>query len=291
MRNICYRCDRVQDLCVCADIQPVANRTPVTILQHPRERRHPVGTARFLRLGLQQAQLQVCWDLAVAPPAPMGELGLLFPSLRAQNLADDACVPPRHLVVVDGTWTQAKSLLRANPWLQQVPHFRITPDGIDRYRIRKEPRVGYTSTVEATVQALTLIEPQTQGLEALIDAFSRMIDRQVGHIDQIRAGRRRRLRPHVQHPVPAAFSAETAARAVVVYVEVTHRKPHAEIVYLTAVHVATGAVFAQTVLPDASFPPLANLWHLDLPEGVFAQGMGRAALNDAWQAFAGRRRS
>lgn len=285
MRTVCYRCDKIESLCVCASVPRVANKTPVTILQHPRERRHPIGTARLLRLGLERMDLRVCWGLTTPPPPGSERIGLLFPSAHAHDLAClEGVAPPEHLVVIDGTWTQAKGLYQANPWLWSVPHFRITPDGTDRYRIRKEPRADYTSTLEATVEALRLIEPETPGFGGLVAAFNTMIGRQVEQITEKRAGPRRlaRQRPPRQ-PIPDLL-VQAGERLVVVYVEVRLRRPGpSELVYLTAVRPHTGAVLAEVVLAPDLIPDASHLTHMGLDTAALRAG---SSLEDVRRAFA-----
>src|SRR5687767_1338904 len=43
-RATCYDCLRPRLVCICDVLRPVDNRTRLTILQHPRERRHPLNT-------------------------------------------------------------------------------------------------------------------------------------------------------------------------------------------------------------------------------------------------------
>lgn len=125
-----------------------------------------------------------------APP-----LAVLFPSAEAQDLATLAPeARPGALLLLDGTWSTARSLLRENPVLQRLPHVRFTPSAPSRYRIRREPQADYTSTLEAAISALALLAPeQAPALRGLIDAFDAMVDGQLA----LRAGRhdvRRRRR-------------------------------------------------------------------------------------------------
>ena len=183
-RAMCYRCFKVAAACVCGDIQRVENRTGVIVLQHPRERRHPFGTARFARLGLERVELRVCSPkspealarASVLPP----DTAFLYPSPGARDVED---IPPgerpAHIVVVDGTWQHAHSILHAAPWLRTLPCVRVTPRQPSEYRVRREPRAECLSTIEAIVATLRALEPDTQGLDGLLDAFRAMIDRQV----------------------------------------------------------------------------------------------------------------
>ena len=183
-RETCYGCFKPSFLCLCGRVRRVANRTRITILQHPRERFHAIGTARIARLGLTNSALLL--PRAVAPrslriPVDLTPgSALLFPGGSARELAElEPAELPRGLVVLDGTWSQARKLLRENPSLGDLPRVKLSPASPSRYRIRKEPRGNYVSTVEAIVQALALIEPETPGLDGLIDLFETMIDEQI----------------------------------------------------------------------------------------------------------------
>jgi hypothetical protein len=183
-RENCYGCFKPVHLCLCNRIEKVANRTPITIVQHPRERFHAIGTARIARLGLEQVRVEVPRNGAeqnlTLPDLSRPGMGLLFPRMGSIDLAEltpDAL--PRELVILDGTWPHARRLYDANPWLHALPHHHLIPDAPSRYRIRKPPRPGYISTIEAIVAALRIVEPDTEGFDRLIGLFDAMIDEQV----------------------------------------------------------------------------------------------------------------
>jgi DTW domain-containing protein YfiP len=111
------------------------------------------------------------------------DAALLYPSAEASDL--ETMAPhelPRNLLVIDGTWHTARSLFRDKSWLQRLPQVRLSPASPSRYRIRREPRQDFVSTIEAIVQALQVIEPETQGFDELLGAFDSMIDDQLEHI-------------------------------------------------------------------------------------------------------------
>lgn len=188
-RPTCYRCWRPTVACICADVVAVANRTPVVIVQHPRERRHPFGTVRIARLGLRRVDVHVANSVLAervvqpgrreteCPPCAPPGAALLFPSADATPIE---AARPSALVVVDGTWPTARRLVRDNAWLQALPRVRLAPARPGRYRIRRAPRPAFQlSTIEAVVEALRILEPDTPGLDDLLAAFDRMIDRQI----------------------------------------------------------------------------------------------------------------
>lgn len=182
-RPACYQCFKPRVSCICASIQAVANRTGITILQHPRERFHPVGTARIARLGLARVRIVPCvqWadGSALASDLP-AQTALLYPAAGVPELSALAADRrPRHLVLIDGTWFHAKKIYDAQPWLRALPHVRLTPSEPSRYRgVRREPREVCVATLEAIVYALRILEPETRGLDGLLRSFAAMVAQQ-----------------------------------------------------------------------------------------------------------------
>jgi hypothetical protein len=91
---------------------------------------------------------------------------------------------PRQIIIVDGTWHQAKTIVRDVPQLAALPRFRLCPDRPGQYRIRREPDLHSLSTLEATVYALQALEPETIGLDQLLAAFQGMVDQQLDQMDE-----------------------------------------------------------------------------------------------------------
>ncbi len=189
MRASCPTCYRPVDLCLCADLPRVANRTGIVVLQHVREHLHPFGSARMLVQSLRRSELRVVRGprpaAATAGRFPQVSLhhamavpprtGLLYPHPDARLLG--ALEPdelPDHLVLLDGTWAHAKRIYDDNPWLHDLPHYAIAPRRPSRYLVRREPRPECVSTLEAAVEALQRLEPELAGTEALLALFARM---------------------------------------------------------------------------------------------------------------------
>lgn len=181
-RATCYQCFRPRALCYCADLVSIRNQTKVVIVQHPRERFHPLGTARIVERSLQKV------EVIRALPAALGPLlrdilsdpniAIVYPGAQAEALEK---MPqgkyPQSIIVVDGTWHHAKTILRDVPELRQVRQVRFTPPRPSEYRIRREPHQHFLSTLESVAHVLQLLEPNLLGLEALRETFRRMIDR------------------------------------------------------------------------------------------------------------------
>ncbi|MBM4244114.1 MAG: DTW domain-containing protein [Deltaproteobacteria bacterium] len=178
-RAQCYRCFKAAATCICASIERAANRTGIVILQHPRERLHAIGTVRFARLGLRHVRVRTCVPGTDASMPLPPRTAVLYPAPGAPDLA---ALPrsehPRHLVILDGTWTHARKMYATQTWLHELPQVCLTPAEPSRYRLRREPRPDYVATLEAIVAALRILEPGIDGLDALLGSFAAMIDRQ-----------------------------------------------------------------------------------------------------------------
>ena len=61
------------------------------------------------------------------------------------------------IVVLDGTWSKAKTLWWRNPWLTKLGRLTLKPAKPSIYgRLRAEPKREYVSTLESVAAALTL---------------------------------------------------------------------------------------------------------------------------------------
>lgn len=203
-RPYCWRCRRARILCLCRHVRVVENRVEVLFLQHPNERRMPVNTARLALLSLARARLIEGVSFQEHPGVHEllergDKVGLLFPSASAKKLheAPDAL---ETLVVLDGTWREARKMIHLSPVLRELPHYSFVPEKPSNYRIRKEPEEGFISTIEAVVQALRTLERAPERYGELLELFDRMVDRQIDfHRMNDRPGRRSNRREDTFH--------------------------------------------------------------------------------------------
>jgi DTW domain-containing protein YfiP len=292
-RAVCYRCHKPQITCICRSLPRVENRTPVLVLQHPRERLHPIGTARFASLGLANARVEVAWKAGTRetePPAWVPEgAALLYPSRDARDLRElPQDQKPPALVVLDGTWSTVRTLYREKLWLQHMPHYRFLPSAPGNYRLRREPQLDYVSTIEAIVEALKILEPETPGFPELLAAFDAMIDQQLTYVGLGGAHSRirKRRRPAHERRMPHAL-VEAFERLVVVYGESSRPSggDARELVYFTALALGSDARFERLTLPSSGMPDAEHLRHMGLTESDFAAAHSCESFRAAWTEF------
>ena len=200
----------------------IENRIAVLVLQHPQEQDKSLGTAGLLVASLGSARLRVglSWpNLAAAlgrAADPHRWAVLYLGSARPAELVPGATVVAldRHgaavpdqaaalariegIVLLDGSWSQAKALWWRNPWLLKLRRFALAPPAPSRYgAIRKEPRGEGLSTLEAAALLLTHLESKPEiatrleaALESVVARFKPKATRRYRHNDRRHRSRR-----------------------------------------------------------------------------------------------------
>ena len=293
MRSFCYECFRPTWLCLCTHVPRILNRTEIVVLQHESERFHPFGSVRLLTRALARSRVHVAYrgfgkDVPLSLRFPAGT-ALLYPRPDAVELSENQHEVER-LVVLDGTWSQAHRLYRDNPWLRGLPHVRLTPSRASRYKVRREPKPHCLSTLEATVEALRVLEPGIRGLEELLAVFERM------NIEQVRARGAVTRMPRKKRPrnrTPRAVSPLLRAwddNLVVFYAEsaelATRGDPRRkELFQCSAVRATTGELFHALVRPHRGAPTDTHLGRLRLERETLGQLVSEQQLVDQLHAF------
>jgi tRNA-uridine aminocarboxypropyltransferase len=155
----------------------------------------PVGTARMAALCLPGTRVHVGirWDgtdaLTEATSDPARPAVLLWPGEGARDVLAEPPEGPVTLVVVDGTWPQARRVVRDNPALAALPRFAFRPPAPSCYRIRKEPRPECVSTIEAISLVLGALERDPARFGAMLLPMRTMVDRHLERqAERLRAG-------------------------------------------------------------------------------------------------------
>ena len=294
----CYSCYRPLPMCFCDAIPAVNNRTGVIILQHMRERFHPFNTARILRKSLTNATLLVDHNLPLAARIDalslLRSVGILYPLPGGRLLTElPRAEHPQQLIVIDGTWHHAKTLIRDIPRLSGLPRYRIQPAQPGRYRIRREPNATALSTLEATVAALRVLEPETDGLNELISAFDSMVQTQLDHPKASYGWRANRRRGNNAMGIPRAARGDLR-NVVVAYGESEpgklgcKRSPRGQdkrqSVYWVAERIGTGESFRAMIQPRVDLH-IEFLQHVGLPLDAWRDALTTDQFVDAWNRF------
>jgi DTW domain-containing protein YfiP len=198
----CPRCRKPPALCVCEGIAPIGNKISLLILQHPQEQDRALGTARLTALHLRNAVFKIglSWPSlakALGRPAEPRQWGVLYlGSAKAADVAagreivaldgkgtavrgqEAALAGLRGIVLLDGTWGQAKALWWRNPWMLKCTRLILGPRRPSRYgKLRREPRADSLSTIEAAALVLSRLEARPDIEADLTASFERLLTR------------------------------------------------------------------------------------------------------------------
>jgi DTW domain-containing protein len=298
-RAVCPACRRPSSVCYCAFVTPIPTKTRVVVLQHPRERDMPIGTAHMATLCLPGAELHegVFWDdarLARILEADGRTPVLLYPGEGAKDIEREPPQGDVTLVVVDGTWWQARKIVRKNPRLARLPRYAFTPDVPSQYRIRREPDAVSVSTIEALVYALGALEGDRERFEPLRGPFRAMIDRQIACERELRGARVRHAKKPPASPLGRVHRLlRDLASDVVCVVGEANAWPYRlredglgyddELVHWVAVRLSSGETFERVVAPSRELAPRTTS-HVELSEERLRDG---ATLSSLVRDFAG----
>jgi DTW domain-containing protein YfiP len=296
-REVCWTCRRPRVVCWCGGLPRIETRTRVVVLQHPRERDVPIGTARMAALCLAGAELHVGvdWDGSPELSRAVGDPGrppvLLYPGPGAIDVLADPPRGPVTLVVVDGTWWQARNLVRRSAVLAGLPRYTFVPPRPSDYRIRKEPSAECVSTIEALVYVLGALEGDPARFVPMLEPFRRMVDAQIAYTTSRRASRQKRSRTArpIATRVPRALL-ERREDLVCVIGEANawphrDRRHEDELVRWIAYRPATREIFDAIARPMNPLAPLTTA-RLGLDERTLLAGSTMADVVEMWRAFA-----
>jgi len=298
-RVVCADCRRPVSVCYCAHVTKIPTKTRVVVLQHPRERDMPIGTARMATLCLPNAELHegVRWDdeaLGRVLDDPLRPAVLLYPGEGAKDVLASPPIGSVTLVVVDGTWWQARKIVRANPRLQALPRYAFTPPSPSDYRIRKEPAAAYVSTIEALVYVLGALEGDPARFHALLTPFRAMIDGQIAYERERHGARTRHAKKTPRSRRLLVHPWLRGERDVVCVVGEANAWPYKaretgatyedELVHWVGCRLSTGELFDRVVAPGRPLAPRTTSY-VELDEPTLRAGETDTAMFARWREF------
>jgi DTW domain-containing protein YfiP len=198
----CPHCLKSPALCVCDQVRPFDNRVELLILQHPQEQDRALGSARLAALHFKKAMFKIglSWPslskIVGRETDPKHWAILYLGSAKAETLApgrpivvvnhksealpnqDQALRDIEGIILLDGTWTQAKAMWWRNAWMLKCRRVLLARERPSRYgKLRKEPRRDGLSTIEAAAMLLARLEENPKIEAALNTSFARMLER------------------------------------------------------------------------------------------------------------------
>lgn len=173
----CEHCALPPGWCICGLVSPLHTDVAISCIRHQAERAKQSNSVRIASLLLPD--LQVLDYGLPGPPFALGPLlrpgtALLFPDASgAAPRAEPADV--RHLLLLDGTWTQVRRMMRRLPDLNRLPRLHV-PGAEEIRRLRKVQPEGGMATAEALAEALALLDEEAAA-DALRTLWATFVER------------------------------------------------------------------------------------------------------------------
>ena len=197
----CPDCHKPLPLCICDSVTPIENRIALLILQHPQEQDRALGTARLLalhftnavlKIGLSWPSLSKALGRQVTDPSRWAVLYLGSAKVADLDTKSEVVAIDRKgevedhqrailkdiegIVLLDGTWSQAKALWWRNAWMLKCQRVILGPAKPSLYgKLRREPRRDGLSTIEAAAMLLAALEKRPDIQATLNAGFERML--------------------------------------------------------------------------------------------------------------------
>jgi tRNA-uridine aminocarboxypropyltransferase len=198
----CPHCRKPPALCVCEGIARIDNKVSLLILQHPQEQDRELGTARLTALHFKDALIKIglSWpsltkilgratdpqrwailylgSVKAAAVLPDRDIVVVNKNGNAVDRQEQALRDIEGIILLDGTWSQAKALWWRNGWMLKCKRVVLGPKHPSRYgKLRREPRSDGLSTIEAAAMLLARLEHKPEIETALNASFERLLAR------------------------------------------------------------------------------------------------------------------
>jgi DTW domain-containing protein YfiP len=129
----------------------------ITLLTHYNEFEKRSNTGRVVLEVLGHAAEQIRWE-RMQPPAQLveaierGGVALIYPGAadEAEGCLDDIS----HVILIDGTWHEARKIYQRSPYLQKLRRVSLKPTGKSRYNLRKNQKDACLCTAECVIEVL-----------------------------------------------------------------------------------------------------------------------------------------
>ncbi|XP_033099899.1 DTW domain-containing protein 2-like [Anneissia japonica] len=193
-RKICDNCSRPTKVCICAAFpkERLKISTNVIIIQHPSEESKVLRTVPILSCCLQEDKCKVIIGRNFSS-SRYTELAsicsdenslLLFPGADAVDIEEIPVgngMAHYNLILLDGTWPQAKGLYAKNKMLHSIKKVQLKDVGLSEYVIRTQPTKMSLSTCESTAIALSILEENEEIREILVKPLRVLCNYQLQH--------------------------------------------------------------------------------------------------------------
>ncbi|MBQ4856650.1 tRNA-uridine aminocarboxypropyltransferase [Pseudoalteromonas sp. MMG007] len=165
--NRCEQCLIAKHYCICDDAEQAECGAAVCLLMYHNESFKPSNTGRLIAEIIPDNHA-FRWDRTDPDPAllalindPQYQPMVVFPAEdveqgRAVTEVNTVQGKKPLFIFLDGTWREAKKMIRKSPYLDNLPVLSVTADKLSDYRLRVAPHAHQLGTAEVGIMVLAL---------------------------------------------------------------------------------------------------------------------------------------
>jgi hypothetical protein len=194
----CEQCLIAKHYCICEGAEYASCDAAVCLLMYHNESFKPSNTGRLIA-EIVPDNYAFRWDRTSPDPALLALLNndkyqpfVIFP---AEDVETDRVVTQVEpvagktplFIFLDGTWREAKKMIRKSPYLDNLPVLSITAQKLSDYRLRVAPHAHQLGTAEVAIMVLALAGE--------VDASTKLEQHFIKFRDAYLLGKRNKGRP------------------------------------------------------------------------------------------------
>lgn len=194
----CEQCLIAKHYCICEGAEYASCSAAVCLLMYHNESFKPSNTGRLIA-EIVPDNHAFRWDRTSPDPALLALLNndkyqpfVIFP---AEDVETDRVVTQVEthagkqplFIFLDGTWREAKKMIRKSPYLDNLPVLSITAEKLSDYRLRVAPHAHQLGTAEVAIMVLALAGE--------VDASTKLEQHFIKFRDAYLLGKRNKGRP------------------------------------------------------------------------------------------------
>lgn len=194
----CEQCLIAKHYCICEGAEYASCDAAVCLLMYHNESFKPSNTGRLIA-EIVPDNYAFRWDRTSPDPALLALLNndkyqpfVIFP---AEDVETDRVVTQVEpvagktplFIFLDGTWREAKKMIRKSPYLDNLPVLSITAQKLSDYRLRVAPHAHQLGTAEVAIMLLALAGE--------VDASTKLEQHFIKFRDAYLLGKRNKGRP------------------------------------------------------------------------------------------------
>jgi len=165
----CPRCGLPGSHCICDQIRPAISEALFCLLLSENEWRRETNTGHLIKALLPQTRL-FTWHRNQPDPELISMLKnpdydpyLIFPADRPELSHREVTTVRKTdkrplFLILDGTWKEARKIVRKSPYLDPLPLLSLAPKNLSRYNLRRNPDASHLCTAEIAIELLDSLQ-------------------------------------------------------------------------------------------------------------------------------------